>query len=657
MESIRFLGRGGRLRGEPIFQVMSAITSSRARSTGLVALVLALGIAAAYWESLAIGFYFDAEYGIRQNPAIRSLANIPSFFVDPYAVWLDRTQVDLRPLLLTSFAVNYAISGLEPWSYHALDLVLHWIAALLVFVIVRDHVWGPAAGAATVERRVLAAAVALAFALAPLNSQPVLYVWARSALLCVTLYLAAFLAFMRQRWWIGALCFVGALLTKAIAVTLPAVLLAYHLIYREDADRFGGSGGATPLWRRLVRPVGISALLALAYVAYRQAFLPAWTADARHAYWVTPQIWFMSQWSALLSYVRLFVWPEGLSIDHDHPYATRFWEFRAWGALVLLLVWVSSALKVVRSHPQVTFATAWFFITLSPESSVLPLAEVVNDHRPYIASSLGLSVLLVWVIDQGTRRLGTRRWLAFGLVTVVLSVAAVSATRHRTWVWGDKLRLWEATIAASPGNTRAWVNAGETAMSRGELEKARNYLNRGREVGPDYAWAYMNLSALDRHEGKYAAALRNAQEGLRLRPDHPTPHYWHGRALERLAFRDEALAAYRRAVELNPKDPVPREALTALEARAPSDEEWMAGGLYYRHTLRQPTKAVEAFREILRNTPTHYGATYQLAAALDDAGLPTAARPYWERALALALEINDQATIATASERLEQPTD
>src|SRR6059036_3146574 len=97
--------------------------------TFLFLALLAIGIAVSYSSSFGVGFYFDDTYGISDNPAIRSLRNIPSFFVDPHAIWMDHTQVDLRPVLLITYAVNYAISGVRPWSYHALNLIFHFIAA------------------------------------------------------------------------------------------------------------------------------------------------------------------------------------------------------------------------------------------------------------------------------------------------------------------------------------------------------------------------------------------------------------------------------------------------------------------------------------------------------------------------------------------------
>ena len=77
---------------------------------------LALAIGLAYANSLGVGFYFDDTYGILNNPAIRTLRNVPRFFVDPFLLTTFRDNVDVRPVLVTSYAVNYAISGTRPWS-------------------------------------------------------------------------------------------------------------------------------------------------------------------------------------------------------------------------------------------------------------------------------------------------------------------------------------------------------------------------------------------------------------------------------------------------------------------------------------------------------------------------------------------------------------
>jgi tetratricopeptide (TPR) repeat protein len=540
------------------------------RFTWSFLVILTLGIGCSYWNSFTIGFYFDDSYGIAENPAIRSLRNIPSYFVDPFTLTTVRENVDVRPILSASFALNYLISGVEPWSYHLFNLVLHWTAAVLVFVIVRDYLWwSPAALGSIKDGRIVAAAAALFFALAPLNSHSLNYMWARSALLCTTFYLAAFLAYLQRRWCLLGLFYSVALLTKAIAVTLPAVMLLYDFLYR-DRTRYATIKEYFLEWRRFAMPLLLAAILDLAYLAYRWVLLPSWSEQTRREAFVTPWIWWISQWSAQLYYVRLFLWPDRLSVDHDFPYTINVFTARPLLAFLALTVWVAIALQARKRYPYVAFATAWFFITLAPESSFSPLPEVINEHRPYIASSLGLAVLLAGLLYHGARLFAGRTRVIFVSTCLALYISAVPVTLRRNQEWQDSLSLWESTVRASPGNARAWMNAGREHMARGRLDEARYYLERAREINPGYAYVYINLSVLEAEEGRLDNALRAAEQAVRLRPDLSPAHLYLGRVLKKLGKFDEAVAAFRRAIVIDPRNSEAREELSEL-GRAEAD--------------------------------------------------------------------------------------
>lgn len=621
------------------------IPLSGRRLTLLTAALLAIGIGAAYSNSLSVGFEFDDVYLLTNNPSIRSLRNIPRFFYDPFTLTTVRENADLRPVLQITYALNHAISGLRPWSYHAVNMVLHLVAALLVFRIVRDHLWpGPA---------VVPAAAALFFALAPLNSQTLDYMSARSALLCTTLYLAAFWCVLRRRQWPAALLHALALLTKAIAVTLPAVIVAYDFLYRDRA-RCPTVLGYVRDWRRVVRLVLAPVVLDLAYLLYRRLLLPPWVSETFHQSFTTPWLWFMSEWSAQLYYVRLFLWPDALSIDHDFPYAFSFFQARAWLALCVIVAWIAVALRSAARRPLVAFATVWFFITLAPESSFAPLAEVVNDHRPYIASSLGLSVLLAWLIHEASSRLREHQQPAFVLACLVLCAVTIPITRHRNWQWQDSVRLWTDAAEKGPGNGRAWMNAGLALMDRGQLAEARRHFERARASNPGYAYVYMNISVLEAHEGHLDAALRAADEAVRLNPGLAPAHYYRGRVLEKLGRTEEAAAAYEQALAIDPRHLEASNALARLTPNgASSAEALMQSGLDALYAQRKPEEAAAYFRKVLDRNPTHYGATYQLAEALDASGHGDEAQRLWATVLQMAEGYGDQTTAATARARLQ----
>ena len=621
------------------------IPLSGRRLTLLTAALLAIGIGAAYSNSLSVGFEFDDVYLLTNNPSIRSLRNIPRFFYDPFTLTTVRENADLRPVLQITYALNHAISGLRPWSYHAVNMVLHLVAALLVFRIVRDHLWpGPA---------LVPAAAALFFALAPLNSQTLDYMSARSALLCTTLYLAAFWCVLRRRQWPAALLHALALLTKAIAVTLPAVIVAYDFLYRDRA-RCPTVLGYVRDWRRVVRLVLAPVVLDLAYLLYRRLLLPPWVSETFHQSFTTPWLWFMSEWSAQLYYVRLFLWPDALSIDHDFPYAFSFFQARAWLALCVIVAWIAVALRSAARRPLVAFATVWFFITLAPESSFAPLAEVVNDHRPYIASSLGLSVLLAWLIHEASSRLRERQQPAFVLACLVLCAVTIPITRHRNWQWQDSVRLWTDAAEKGPGNGRAWMNAGLALMARGQLAEARRHFERARASNPGYAYVYMNISVLEAREGHLDAALHAADEAVRLNPGLAPAHYYRGRVLEKLGRTEEAAAAYEQALAIDPRHLEASNALARLTPNgASSAEALMQSGLDALYAQRKPEEAAAYFRKVLDRNPTHYGATYQLAEALDASGHGDEAQRLWATVLQMAEGYGDQTTAATARARLQ----
>jgi len=621
------------------------IPLSGRRLTLLTAALLAIGIGAAYSNSLSVGFEFDDVYLLTNNPSIRSLRNIPRFFYDPFTLTTVRENADLRPVLQITYALNHAISGLRPWSYHAVNMVLHLVAALLVFRIVRDHLWpGPA---------LVPAAAALFFALAPLNSQTLDYMSARSALLCTTLYLAAFWCVLRRRQWPAALLHALALLTKAIAVTLPAVIVAYDFLYRDRA-RCPTVLGYVRDWRRVVRLVLAPVVLDLAYLLYRRLLLPPWVSETFHQSFTTPWLWFMSEWSAQLYYVRLFLWPDALSIDHDFPYAFSFFQARAWLALCVIVAWIAVALRSAARRPLVAFATVWFFITLAPESSFAPLAEVVNDHRPYIASSLGLSVLLAWLIHEASSRLRERQQPAFVLACLVLCAVTIPITRHRNWQWQDSVRLWTDAAEKGPGNGRAWMNAGLALMARGQLAEARRHFERARASNPGYAYVYMNISVLEAREGHLDAALHAADEAVRLNPGLAPAHYYRGRVLEKVGRTEEAAAAYEQALAIDPRHLEASNALARLTPNgASSAEALMQSGLDALYAQRKPEEAAAYFRKVLDRNPTHYGATYQLAKALDASGHGDEAQRLWATVLQMAEGYGDQTTAATARARLQ----
>jgi tetratricopeptide (TPR) repeat protein len=612
---------------------------------------LAAAVAYAYATSLPVGFVFDDTYGIVQNPSVRTLANIPRYFVDPFLLTTLRDNVDVRPILQVTFAINYAISKYAPWSWRLFNILVHVITAMLVFRCVRDHCWWPRE-----ERgpdgfaRWPAASAALIFALSPLNHQAVVYMWARSALLCTCFYVGAFLVFIEKRYKLSAFLFLLALLTKTIAVTLPLMVVVYDFFENDGLKNV--RVWARGLWKRLGKPWALLVAVLIAFMVYRAAILPSWADATRHAAWVTPRIWLMSQWSAYLYYVRLFLWPDALSIDHDFGYNVTLFTARTLLSLAGVLGWLWLALKLGRKHTTFAFATAWYFITLAPESTLSPLAEVINDHRPYLASTLGLSLLFSWTLCSVAKRLTSRPQVALTAAVLVLAAAAVPVVRHRNWLWQDDMRLWMDTAEKNPGNGRAAMNAGQGLMAHGRFKEARAYFDRALKLAPAYSFLHMNLSVLESAEGNRAKSLSEAQLAVQLSPDLAIAHQFLGQALERVNKLTEARAELERALQLEPRLTDAQQGLRDLDAQTDPGAAQMREGLDALYQRNDPGAAVLAFARVLSQNAQHYGANYQMAVALDRLGRSAEAEPLWQRVLLMAQSYNDAQTAQTARARL-----
>jgi len=637
---------------------MSDLSPSKHASgvTTRVAVLLAFVIAVAYSNTLFGPFEFDDWHVLLQNPHIRSLSNIPSFFVDATTSSVLPENRDVRPLLMATFALNYAISGNATWSYHLINLALHWLAALLVFRIVRDHLW---LGKGAVS---IAAVAALVVAAHPLNTEPVNYISARSALLTTVFYLAAFDAGVRRRFAATLLLFACALLTKAIAMTLPLVLIAYWLLGRKQPS----STEERVPWALLVGLI----VLDVAAGAYRGLLVPTHAIESAHQPGITPWTYFMTEWSAYLYYLRLFLWPDALVIDRlDYPTAHSFWQPQAWASLLVLIVLGGLAWRARRARPAVTFAALWYLVTLAAESSFFPLAEPVNEHRPYLAMlGLGtLSALALWELSRVLARWSrstTTRALAVLVALLTTGLAAASYGRNRTW--RDEYTLWLDATRKAPNNPRAWLNAGNAAMKRNRDDEARAFLLRANELSPCYSYPLMNLSALAAKTHALEESLRWADEAVRCSPGLALPHFYRGAALERLKRDDEALAEYRTTANLDPQNTDawlaqgrllsqserwPAAAYVfdrALASDPASVEAAMEAGLLYQYRLANPGRAVERYQTVLRLMPKHYGAHYQLATALLALGREQEARAAWREFVPLAQAAGDQASLAGA---------
>ncbi len=456
-------------------------TGAGGRSSGadysVLALVAALGIAVfGYARTLHGQFQYDDVLQIVQNPLIKNLGAT--------ARALPAMLSGGRPLTLFTIALNYAAGGLEPWGWRATNLFVHLSVAVGVFALGRAVLRLAGAG----RPDAVAVAGAGAFALHPLQSEAVNLVCQRAELLASAGYVATLLLLLAaDRRGLGRraaphlagafAAFALGLGAKSIVVTAPFAYMALVAIVPPA----GAAGLAT--WRRRIAVLAPFAAFA-AFNAYRQIAATAGLPDAGLSIpGLGPRRYFLTQLTVLVRYLRLVVWPAGQNIDWDWPIARSAAEPAVIASAAALAVLVAgAALLVVRGRRATgpgaaaarvaAFGVAWFFVVLAPTSSVIPIVDVLVEHRLYLAS---WGILLA--AAAGLERLAAA-WpekrsspAALGAVAAVW-LALAGALHARNAVWETRRALWTDAVAKSPRKARPYLGLSDAAYHEGRVEEA-----------------------------------------------------------------------------------------------------------------------------------------------------------------------------------------
>lgn len=474
----------------------------RRHHAGRIALVVAATFLA-YANSLNLPFVFDDLAAIVRNDTLHSLATAwqPPGGGAPTAN---------RPLVNASFAVNYALGGESPRGYHLANLLIHTLAGLALFGLVRRTLqlpalrprWGAAAGG-------VAFAAALLWCVHPLQTESVTAVSQRTESLCGLLYLTTFYLFVRGatavqpwRWWTAAaLACTAGMTAKEVMVTAPVLLVLF------DRTFLAGSYGAVWRERRLIHGLFFASWGLLAWI-----LLGAGGARGSAAGFGLGVEWWqysLKQCEAVLLYLRLALVPHPLVHDYGTAVAVSLGE--VWWQAPGLALLVAATLWALVRQPAAGFLGAWFFVVLSPSSSVVPLVEqTVAEHRMYLPLA-AVTVAAALALHRWWRR------PAF-VVTLALGAAGIFLTADRNRDYRSERDLWADTAAKVPGNMRA----------------------------------HYNLASILLEEGRAADALPYFERALRLAPADVGVLNNYGNALRQLGRLDDAAAALDRAVALNP---------------------------------------------------------------------------------------------------------
>ena len=513
-----------------------------------VLILLIFGLIA-YENSFFASFYLDDLRHIIQNEVIIDPTNIGAIF--------SYGKESFLPFL--TLAINYKIGALDPLTYHIFNFFIHFTAAIFLYLLCLETWNTPAIqdDSPKFSKQLAAFLAAGIFLLHPLQTEAVTYVIQRTESMAGMFYLASLYFYVKARlkgkqhsalgyFLLAGMAALDAGFSKATSVTLPAMIVICELFLFNTSMR-------GLLRKKIVLlffvPAAIILFFKLAPLIRKDFFYDPRIGHTRKQY-------FLTQLSVLLTYLRLYFWPVNQNIDWDYPLASQFLTLRTMSSFLLLVAIVVLAVLAYKRYRLVSFGIAAFFITLAPTSSIIPLHDVIFEHRMYLAVAfltMGFVQLLIWGLEN-IREISLRgHFIALATSMVALMLVLTTLTHARNEVWMSSLSLWKDAVEKSPNKARPHNNYGSALYRLGMsmTEAAKREFEVANKISPEWEVPWHNLALACFEEGHFQRAIELDLQAIKIRKSFKPALYQLGRSYKELEQWDEAQVYFERLIKLN----------------------------------------------------------------------------------------------------------
>ena len=501
-----------------------------------------------YSNTFHSSFHFDDGSFIAGDPGIRN----PTHLRVIWSFW------PTRFIAYLSLAFNWHLSQSNVFGYHLFNLMVHlgvailsWWLTLLTFstpAIKNQKISHPA--------NLIALFVGLIFLAHPIQTQAVTYIIQRATSLTTLFYLAALCLYVKFRlleqekitslalgkfYYLGSLVSaVLAMFTKEIAITLPLAVLLYELCFLKTQKSFNWRQFLPFLFILFIIPLTMFLTKSVNFIDMRRA--------SESVPGISPWHYLLTQFRVIVTYLRLLFLPLKQNLDYDYPIAKSLLQLPVLASFFLLLLLLFTAIRLFSKYRLISFSIFWFFLTLLPESSIIPINDLIFEHRLYLPM-FGFSLFLVSTLYY---LIGNKR-LKLMLTLLCIIVACYSIlTFKRNLVWKDELTLWNDTIRKSPQKARPYHNRGNAYKEKGKFDRALSDYNKALAIDPDLAITYANRGITHQNKGNFNQAISDFNKALALDSDLALAYNSRGVIYKSRGNLDLALTDYNKAIAKDP---------------------------------------------------------------------------------------------------------
>lgn len=504
-----------------------------------------------YANTLYNGFVYDDYEIIVDNYLIRELGNLPILFQQDYFAYSG--EMSYRPIVTLTYFIDYALFGLNPFGFHLINILLHAVNGLLLYIFLNMFLEKPKV---LITKTYITNSLLITFLFVahPVLTEAVNAISFREDLLAFLFYIATLNLYLflrsnflgprksrsfRLLYIASCLLYALALLSKEIAITLPLIIYCYEWIYRDKANvRF-----------TFANPYNLGYLLISLFYLYIRFYyfynpieedLPTWELTER----------FITIPWLLLHYLKIMLFPISLNVDYVIKPAKLLQSRLYIGSLIAIPLLFITAFSLRKKYKEISFGILFFFIVLMPVYNIIPIANPFAERYLYLPS-FGFACILGGGICYIAEPLRSKHVMTV-LVVSILSLYSLKVL-NRNAVWENGISLWSDAIKRAPDSSRAHYNLGFAYHRDGNFVEAIKEYRIAQDLNPSDYEIYNNLAAAYEKLGLYSESLDSYKKALDLKPIYPEARNNLGLLYARRGKLEDAISQYQDAVEQNPE--------------------------------------------------------------------------------------------------------
>jgi len=298
-----------------------------------------------------------------------------------------------------------------------------------------------------------------------------------------------------------------AMFTKETAIIMPMAIFLYDICFLKTERAL--------LWKRLAPFFAAMAIIPITMFATKSVDFLQMRRITEGPPGISSFHYLLTQFNVIITYIRLLVIPLNQNIDYDYHIAKSLTEPSVLISLALLVFILAAAVKLFPKYRMASFGIFFFFLTLLPESSIVPIADVIFEHRLYLPVA-GYAVFLASIVYY---LFGWKNMKALGIAMSIMIVFYSALAYNRNFAWKDDLSLWSDAVRKSPDKARPYNNRGYAYLKKGEADLALRDLDKAISLDPvSDAGYYYNRGNAYIIKGMLDNAIANYTRAILMKP-------------------------------------------------------------------------------------------------------------------------------------------